>query len=149
MQVRIRFIAVLAILLVSVSAVLGVMSYRHHADQANLAKAQALATAVTRPAGAASSTDCISNGLTACWITQESSKEAATAAEAQLRSSHVSPDMTCSVPSHAPAGVSELESCVVVVHFGDRTTIIDAHANLAVVNGSLKRAGTLVMVSAS
>ena len=118
MEVRERFIAVLAILLVSVAAVSALMTYRHHTDHANLDKARALAAELAKPAGAASSNDCVTDGLTACWISQGTSKEAAAAAQRQLRALHSSSDLACSVPVRAPARLSGLQTCMVVVRFG-------------------------------
>ncbi len=149
MEVRGRYIAALAILLVSVAAAFGLMTFRHHTDQTNLAKARALAAEVAKPAAATTSTDCVTDGLTACWISQGSSKESAVAAQDQLRSLHGAPNLACSVPVRAPAGLAGLETCMVVVRFGGHATLIDAHAKLAVVDGHIKNTGTVVMVSAS
>jgi hypothetical protein len=149
MALRGRFIAVLAILLVSVAAVFGLITYRHETDHANLAKAQALAAELAKPAGAASSKGCVTDGLTACWISQGTSKEAAAAAQGQLRALHTSSVLACSVPVHASAALAALETCTVVVRHRAHATLIDAHAKLAVVDGHLTSIGTLVTVSAS
>jgi len=148
MQVRARFVVSLAVTLIAVTGGSAYASHERHVDRQNLRQVQALAGLVAAPTDASVSTECHSDGTTACWVTKQTPKQVVAAVASQLRSASADPKVSCSSIPFKVEPTGQLETCAVIVRAGGHLVSVDAYHAIGEKDGKLVIVGTLVGVSA-